>query len=52
MSKRYKLIKGLGIHDTQTDEYYITPEEQLWLINHLHKQLEKMKKDEHNRTTQ
>ena len=42
-NKRYEHIPGLGIHDTKTDEYYITPQEILWLINNLNQQIKEQK---------
>lgn len=36
---RYRYIHGLGIHDQQTDDYYVTPEEILWLVNDLYRQI-------------
>ena len=38
-AKRFEHKPGLGIHDTETDDYYITPQEILWLVNHLNQQL-------------
>ena len=48
---RYRLIPGLGIEDTETEDIYITMLEITGLLNRLNHQIEVMKKDEHQRTT-
>lgn len=40
---RYRLIPGLGIEDTETEDLYITMIEITGLINRLNKEIEELK---------
>lgn len=43
MTKRFKLIPGLGIEDTETDDIYITMLEITGLLNRLDTELKEHK---------
>lgn len=45
MKKRFKLIPGLGIEDTETDDIYITMLEITGLLNRLNQQIQEQKKE-------